>query len=151
MKKITLLFALCFMFSIGHSQKLGLGLGNGGLNIKSNHLSRVALVARFNASNLNKSYWTFSPSIQGQLHIFDTDNAKPYFGIGIGTTFASNNGFSYNAYIPVGVEVFPMAQKRFSITVESGLGYGTSLLSKQFLYSGFRGLLEFTFYFGKSE
>jgi hypothetical protein len=49
------------------------------------------------------------------------------------------------------VEVFPMGQKRFSLTVESGIGYGTTLLSKQFLYSGFRGLLEFTFYFGKTE
>lgn len=149
MKKITLLFALVCLFSVSYSQKLGLGLGNGGLNIKSNHLSRIALVARFNGTHLNKNYWTFSPSIQGQIHIFDNDNAKPYFGIGVGSTFAANNGFSYHAYIPVGVEVFPMGQKRFSITVESGLGYGTSLLSKQFLYTGFRGLLEFTFYFGK--
>lgn len=151
MKRITALLIFCALSLAGYSQKLGLGLGNGGLNIKSNHMSRLALVARFNGSNLLKNNWSFSPSIQGQIHIFDTDNAKPYFGIGIGSTFASNNGFSYNTYIPIGVEVFPMGQKRFSLTVESGIGYGTTLLSKQFLYSGFRGLLEFTFYFGKTE
>ena len=151
MKKTIKLLSFCLLFSIGYSQKIGFGLGNGGLNIKTNHMARVGAVARFGGSNFMTNNWTFSPSLQGQIHIFDVDNAKPYFGIGIGSTFAANNTFSYNAFIPIGVEVFPMGQKRFSLTVESGIGYGTSLLSKQFLYSGFRGLLEFTFYFGKTE
>ncbi len=151
MKKILAILSFCLATQFAYSQQFALGLGNGGLNIKSNHLKRVGAISRIGVSNITTNNWSVNPSLMGVIRIFDADNAKPYFGIGLGSSFGANNTYSYNAFIPVGVEVFPMGQKRFSITVESQVGFGTSFVSKAFIYSGFRGLLEFSFYFGKGE
>ncbi|MFM7023575.1 MAG: hypothetical protein ACKOXB_11425 [Flavobacteriales bacterium] len=151
MKKITAVLIFCFISALSFAQ-IGLGLGNGGLNIKSDHSKNLGLIGRFGLGIGSNSSFTVSPSISGIMRVFTSDNAKPYFGIGLGTSFthtSTANYTSYNTFIPVGAEVFPMGNKRISFTVESGVGM--TAFNNSFFYSGFRGLLEFTFYIGKME
>lgn len=148
MKKITTVLLLCFISSITFAQ-LGVGLGNGGLNIKSSHENKFGVIGRLGLG-YGAGQLIASPSVSAIARVFTSENAKPYFGIGVGSWFAfSNNTFGYNTFIPIGVEVFPMGNKRMSITVESGVGM--SSFNNSFIYSGFRGLLEFTFYFGSKK
>ncbi len=152
MKKITAVLLFCLVSALSYSQILGLGLGNGGLNIKSDHEKKLGVIGRIGLGWGTNSF-TLSPSVSGVARVFTSDNAKPYFGIGLGSSFyLSNTGntYSYNTYIPIGVEVFPMGNKRISVTVESGITMGLGSFNA-FVYSGFRGLLEFTFYFGKQK
>jgi hypothetical protein len=152
MKKITAVLLFCLLSSLSYSQILGLGLGNGGLNIKTDHDKQLGIIGRIGLGWGTNSI-TVSPEINGIARVFTSDNAKPYFGLGFGSSFYHSNlgnTFTYTTYIPIGVEVFPMGNKRISVTVESGLTMGMGSFNT-FIYSGFRGLLEFTFYFGKQK
>lgn len=147
MKRITLLLLLCFIGSLSYAQ-MGIGLGNGGLNIKSDHQKKFGVIGRVGMSVATSPFnFSISPNVSGVFRLFTSDNAKPYIGLGVGASyFSASKAFGYNTFIPVGVEVFPMGNKRMSFTVESGVGMAA--LNSSFIYSGFRGLLEFTFYFG---
>ncbi|MCX6181147.1 MAG: hypothetical protein NT150_04375 [Bacteroidetes bacterium] len=151
MKKIIPALLFCFASSLSYAQVIGVGLGNGGLNIKSDPEKRLGLIGRVGLGTGN-NWYTVSPNISGIMRVFTSDNAKPYFGIGMGTSFThtnTSNSVAYNTFIPIGVEVFPLGNKRMSVTVESGVGM--SSFNNSFFYSGFRGLLEFTFYVGSQK
>ena len=151
MKKITAVLLFCLVSSMAYSQVIGLGLGNGGLNIKTDHEKKLGLVGRIGLG-VGTNTFTVSPNLSAVARVFTSDNAKPYFGIGFGTSYTHTNTadfVSYNTFVPIGVEVFPMGNKRISFTVESGVGL--TAFNNSFFYSGFRGLLEFTFYLGKQK
>ncbi len=145
MKQSLVIIALLISASFAHGQSVGLGIGSGGLVIKSNPNNDWRFAGRFNLQ-LTSGFGLVQPSLMVARQVVNEEKAKFYVGGEIGariiTEFESNQMFFR---IPLGVEYFPFENVPISATVEGGPYFLFGEDNTIFLLSS---LLEVTYYFG---
>ncbi len=140
------LFTFLLMAGVAAScqAQIGLGLGSGGINIKSSVENKLRIIGRANFffSDLSQ----FSPSLHVVSQFVNESQIKAYFGGGIGADIRFSE-FDEHTIVhikaPLGVEFFPLEGKNISVTVESGLVFSTGEdLNNLYIPA----IFEFTFY-----
>ena len=146
MKQSLVIFALLLSASFAHGQSVGLGIGSGGLVIKSNPDNDWRFAGRFDLQ-LTSNFSLIQPSLTVVRQVANEEKAKFYLGGELGariiTEFESTQAFIRT---PVGVEYFPFENVPISATAEGGLSFFLEPQNNLFVINS---LVEVTYYFGR--
>lgn len=146
------LFLLILAPATAFSQ-VGIGIGSNGLNVKTNPDARKGIIIRTGFGFSVSPWETFvHPEVAWIKRHHYSEKTKLYAGLGV-TGEARINleeaWMGYGVMVPVGLELFPLDDKRVSLTLETGLKYYGIGLDE----GGMRnyGLIEITFYLKDRE
>ena len=145
MKQSFVVLALLLSASFAHGQSVGLGIGSGGLAVKSNPQKDWRFAGRVNLQLTDGSGFT-QPSLMVARQVVNEEKAKFYLGGEVGILLF--DGFENNLVTfrtPVGIEYFPFDNVPISATAEGGLNLYTGEESFFFINS----LIEVSYYFGR--
>ncbi len=149
MKKLVLLISCLFLLiTTSAFSQIGVGIGSHGLNIRTNPVARTGIILRtgfgFDANPLET--YLLPEVVLIRRHHY-SDKTMLYAGLGINSEMRmsiSSMDYGYGLMIPVGVELFPLDNKKLSLSLETGLNFKQiGLPESEF---GHYGLLEITFY-----
>lgn len=146
-KQSLIIFALLLSASFAHSQSVGLGIGSGGLAIKSNPNNNWRFAARLDLQ-LTDNFNVTSPSVMVVRQIVNEEHAKFYSGAELGARIATIGFETAQATvrIPVGVEYFPFEDIPVSGTIEGGLNFYLEPENNVFFIGS---QVEVSYYFGR--
>jgi len=136
------------MFTGSGIAQIGIGLGSHGLNVRTNPDSKHGLIIRTGFGFTADPFETFfRPEAAWIKRHHYSDKTKLYAGLGAAGEVifsVSELHLAYGFIIPVGLELFPLENKRLSVSLETGLSFlDIGQTDSQF---GNYGLLEITFY-----
>lgn len=148
MKKSTLILSLLVFLSLGSFAQVGIGIGSHGFNIKTNPDARTGLIIRsaFGIQANPVQTYIRSEAAWVKRHHY-SEKTKLYAGLGISSEMRlGTNGMmvGYGALIPVGLELFPLDNKKLSLTLETGINY-LDIWGDETHFGNY-GLIEITFY-----
>ncbi len=146
MKQSLVIFALLLSASFAHGQSVGLGIGSGGLVVKSNPSNDWRFAGRFDLQ-LASGFGLIQPSLMVARQVVNEEKAKFYVGGELGARiFTEFESTQVLFRIPLGVEYFPFEDVPISATVEGGPNFFFEEENTAFFLSS---LVEVAYYFGR--
>lgn len=146
MKQFLVIFILLLSATFAHGQTVGLGVGSGGLAIKSSPENDWRFAGRLDLQ-LTSGFGLIQPSLMVARQVVNEEKAKFYLGGEIGLRLFT--GFESTQVVlrtPVGVEYFPFENVPISATVEGGLNLFLERFNNALVINS---LVEVTYYFGQ--
>ena len=146
MKQSLVIFALLLSASFAHGQSVGLGIGSGGLVVKSNPNNDWRFAGRLNLQLYSEASIVI-PSVMVVRQVVQEERAKFYLGGELGVQFITEaDDTPFVVRTPIGVEYFPFENTPISATVEGGLNLFLEPENTIFYLSS---LVEVAYYFGR--
>ena len=146
MKQSLVIFALLLSASFAHGQSVGLGIGSGGLVVKSNPNNDWRFAGRLNLQLYSEASIVI-PSVMVVRQVVQEERAKFYLGGELGVQFITEaDDTPFVVRTPIGVEYFPFENTPISATVEGGLNLYLEPENSIFYFSS---LVEVAYYFGR--
>jgi acetyltransferase-like isoleucine patch superfamily enzyme len=148
---------LCFLLLASffcYSQKLGVGFGTNGINVKTAPFNKLRFIGRVSPTFSN-DFTVVNCSVEIGRNFIIEEHASLYAGLGAGTVFTEASKIvdedKWFLTIPIGLEIFPFSARIISFAAEAGPQFDYENLNR---YPGKpswtispKGLIEFSYYF----
>jgi hypothetical protein len=148
---------LCFLLLVSffcYSQKLGVGFGTNGINVKTAPLNKLRFIGRVSPT-FSDDFTVVNCSVEIGRNFIIEEHALLYAGLAAGTDFTDAskviNEDKWFLGIPIVLELFPFSSKKISFSAEAGPQFNYENLNiypeKPNWTISPKGLIEFSYYF----